>query len=154
MLRTTPRGLAITAMVVLLVALIAACADAKASDRVDRLPQLALERAAIRAAATGGIRSSRYADATPWMKRLSEELVERAFPRSARSMAFCIVNRESGWNPGAISRTDDHGLAQINRPSHPWVSYGRITVDPVYAVAVFVRLSDRGRDWGPWGWSC
>jgi len=119
------------------------------------MPQSQLEHAAIEAAATGGILSSRYGAATPWMKRLSRELVERAFVgANARRMALCVVGRESGFNPGAISSTDDHGLPRINRPSHPWVNFRRITVDPPYAVSVMVRLSGHGRNWGPWGWSC
>jgi len=154
MTRPTDRQLAVAGIIVLLLAVLAVVADADGADRVDRLSQARLERAAERAASTGGIRSSRYADATPWMRRLARELVERAFPRGSRQTALCIVDRESGFNPGAISRTDDHGLPQINRPSHPWVNVRRIVVDPVYAVAVMVRLSHRGRDWGPWGWAC
>jgi hypothetical protein len=141
-------------LVLLILTLVAVAADAKGADRVDRMRTPALERASIRAAATGGIHSHRYGDATPWMRRLSRELVERAFTGSARSWALCVVNRESGFNPGAISRTDDHGLPQINRPSHSWVNYGRITVDPPYAVAVMVKLSRHGHSRGAWGYSC
>jgi len=153
-IRFDPRTLAIAGCVLLLIALIAAVADAKGADRVDRLSRAQLEHAAERAAATGGIRSHRYADATPWMKRLARELIERAFPRESRAWALCVVGRESGFNPGAISRTDDHGLAQINRPSHPWVNVRRLVVDPVYAVAVMVTLSDGGANRSPWGWAC
>lgn len=147
--RAVGLGLLLVAVLVLLVAV----TDARA-DNVDRMPQRQLERAAHAAVHNGGIRSHRYGDASPWLRRLSRELVERAFTGSSRWWALCVVNRESGFNPGAISRTDDHGLPQINRPSHPWVNYPRIIRDPVYAVAVMVRLSERGQSRGPWGWSC
>lgn len=142
-------ALALLLLVVLVVVLVFAD-RASARDRVDRMPQPALERAAIRAVAVGGVRSSRYGDATPWVKRLSRELVERAFAGDARRWALCVVARESGWNPGAISATNDHGLAQINRPSHRGISYARLVVDPPYAVAVFVGLSDGGANRSPW----
>jgi Transglycosylase SLT domain len=151
---STARAVAIALALVAVGVLVVAVSDARGADRVDRLTQPALERAATEAAATGGIRSTRYADATPWMRRLSRELVARAFAGDARRWALCVVERESGFNPGAVSSTDDHGLPQVNRPSHRWVDYRRIVVDPVYAVAVMVRLSDRGRNRGPWGWSC
>jgi hypothetical protein len=87
------------------------------------------------------------------MRRLSYELVERAFtpygPNAVR-WSLCVVNRESGGNPGAISRTDDHGLPQFNRPSHPWIDYTRLKRDPPYAVAIFVRMSRGGSYRSPW----
>jgi hypothetical protein len=49
-----------------------------------------------------------------------------------------------------VSSTGDYGLPQIIRASHPWVDFGRILVDPPYAVAVMVQLSDGGRSRGPW----
>lgn len=155
------RTLAITFAVLLLVVLVVVVAEADGApargDRVDRLPTAKLERLSILAAATGGIRSTRHGDATPWMRRLSRELVERAYAGDAERWALCVVARESGFNPGAVSHTDDHGLAQIHRPSHPWVHYGRLHVDPPYAVAVMVRLSNRGRSRSPWrgyGYAC
>ena len=144
-------GVALFAVVVIV--LLVTAVDAKA-DRVDHLRQTTLERAAHRAVVHGRIRSTRWGDATPWLRRLSRELIERAFTGSSRSWALCVVERESGFNPGAVSRTDDHGLPQINRPSHSWVNYSRIVRDPVYAVAVMVRLSDHGANRQPWGWSC
>lgn len=33
-------------------------------------------------------------------------------------IAECIIQRESGGNPGAISATNDYGLFQINRAAH------------------------------------
>ena len=42
------------------------------------------------------------------------------FPSDARTQrkAACIIRRESGGNPNAISPTRDYGLFQINRAAH------------------------------------
>ena len=42
---------------------------------------------------------------------------------------------ESGWDPGAIGRVDnnDHGLVQINAPSHPDISLEE-AIDPKFAL--------------------
>ena len=40
------------------------------------------------------------------------------FPTQARTKAACIIKRESGGNPAAISPTHDYGLFQINRAAH------------------------------------
>src|SRR5215471_290689 len=73
-----------------LVALVVACAMAKSAD-----PQ--------------AMKAPRYLQA----------IVYRQF-RPAGSWAIrranCIVQRESQWNPRAISRTDDWGLWQLHRP--------------------------------------
>jgi hypothetical protein len=155
MLRMTPRQLAIAGCVVLLIAVIATVADAHAGDQhrrplLQRISQPRLERAAERAVAAGRIHSSRWGDATPWLRNISRELVRRAFAGDAERWALCVVDRESGFNPGAVSSTGDHGLPQIHRTAHRWVDTRRIVVDPVYGVSVFVALSDHGRNRGPW----
>ena len=119
-------------------------------DRVDRLPQSTLEHQAELVVTTGGVICRRHGCATPYMRRLVRELIERAFPVSARSWALCVSRRESGYNPGAISPTSDYGVAQIHLASHPWVNGQRLLVDPVYAVAVFVHLSRHGTERSPW----
>jgi hypothetical protein len=128
--------------------------QASSSTRVERMSQRVLEREARKVAVHGGVTGSCWGCATPYMKRLSYELIDRAFSSSYRSWAHCIVNRESGYNPGAVSRTDDHGLPQFNRPSHSWINYTKVKRDPPYAVACFVRLSRGGSNQGPWGYSC
>ena len=40
------------------------------------------------------------------------------FPPSARTKAACIIKRESGGNPDAVSSTGDYGLFQINAAAH------------------------------------
>ena len=40
------------------------------------------------------------------------------FPPAARSKARCIILRESGGNPDAVSPTGDYGLFQINAAAH------------------------------------
>lgn len=101
----------------------------------------------------GGVTGSCYGCATRRMKMLARRLVIRTF-RPAGSVAvaraLCIARREAGDSPGAISRTDDHGIAQINRPTHPQFDYYRMTHDPVYSVKAFWAVSSHGRDFSPW----
>ena len=40
------------------------------------------------------------------------------FPPSARTRITCIIQRESGGNPRAISPTGDYGILQLNRLAH------------------------------------
>jgi membrane-bound lytic murein transglycosylase MltF len=65
--------------------------------------------------------------------------------------AFCIVGRESSWNPRAVSRTNDHGLFQLNAIHAR--TYGRVwwarRYDPVANVRMAWRLY-RGAGWSPW----
>lgn len=143
-------------------------ARAAAGDRVDRLSQRQLEREARHVARNGGIRCHTVGVgarcATPYMRRLVRELVTRRFrPHGPDAVAWavCVAGRESGFNPAAVSATDDHGAGQLNRPSHPWIDTARIAwrtsasptgwaSDPVYSVAVFAQLADGGRNRGPW----
>ena len=67
--------------------------------------------------------------------------VWRLWGSSAPRM-LCIIDRESGWTPRAVSRTDDHGLVQLNAPS--WARYfGRrwqLRYDPVANVRMGYRV--------------
>lgn len=64
--------------------------------------------------------------------------------------AFCIVGRESSWNPRAVSSTGDYGLFQINYSAHhSSYDWSRI-LQPAYNTAVAWRLSNRGTDFSPW----
>lgn len=101
----------------------------------------------------GGVTGTCHGCATPRMRQLVRRLVVRRFTRAGRAAvrtALCIVKGESGFNPGAISRTDDWGVFQIHRPtwgrSYDW----RRILDPVYGVGVGWAMSSRGRDWTPW----
>lgn len=122
-----------------------------AVDRVSKMSQPTLEREARKVARTGGIVCSRHGCATPYMKRLSYELVARLFDSNNEAWALCVVRRESGGNPGAVSRTDDHNLAQFNRPSwqHAY-DFDLLAWDPVYGARSFFNLSGGGRSRSPW----
>lgn len=64
--------------------------------------------------------------------------------------AFCIVGRESHWNPRAVSRTNDHGLFQINAiHSRSMSDLWARRYDPVVNVHMAWRLY-RGAGWHPW----
>lgn len=55
---------------------------------------------------------------------------------------WCIFGKESSLNPRAVSRTNDHGIAQLNAPS--WARYfGRrwaLVYDPVANVRMAHRV--------------
>lgn len=91
--------------------------------------------------------------ATPRMRALSRRLVIARFAPAgptAVKVALCLVGRESGFNPGAISTTGDHGLPQANYSAHrTTVDWQRI-YDPVYALGVMWSLSHGGTSWSPW----
>lgn len=64
--------------------------------------------------------------------------------------ALCIVRRESGWNPRAVSPTNDYGLFQLNaihaRTFGPrWLQ----VLDPVANVRMAYTLY-RSSGWQPW----
>lgn len=112
-----------------------------------------LAREARYVAAHGGVLGSCHGCSTPRMQRLVRRLIVARFApsgASAVSTALCVARGESGFNPGAISRTGDYGVFQINRPSwersYDWV---RI-LDPVYNVGVGWAMSRRGYSWSPW----
>ena len=74
--------------------------------------------------------------------------VWRLWGQSAPRM-ICIINKESNWNPWAVSRTDDHGLVQLNRPSwqHYFGARWHHRYDPVANVRMGYRV------WRIQGWS-
>ncbi len=66
-------------------------------------------------------------------------------------MARAICTAESGLNPNAVSRTNDHGLCQVNWPSH----YNKVSklsdlYDPEINLQVSARISGNGINWNPW----
>jgi hypothetical protein len=124
-------------------------------------PKLAHDARAL--AQHGGVTGTCHGCATQRMQSLSRRLVVARFQAStnprAVSTALCIVRAESGFNPGAISRTDDWSLAQINRPTHqhehpgwwrPRLGFRVALFDPVFAVGVMWAMSHRGTSWSPW----
>ena len=69
---------------------------------------------------------------------------------SEASNAEKIVRCESVWTPRAVSRTDDHGLFQINRRwnSEGW-RLGANIYDPVWNTRI-ARWFWETRGWGDW----
>ena len=127
-------------------------AAADTATRIDRLSYDQLAKRADRAIHAGHVYSHRWGDASPWLKALCYEMVDRAFsPYGTQAWARMVVNRESGCNPAAInSSSGTTGIAQIHPAYHTWVDFHRVQWDMRYAVATFVRLSRGGRNTGPW----
>lgn len=61
------------------------------------------------------------------------------------------IECESHWNPTAVSSTDDHGLVQINRPSHPEITLSQMN-DPWFALEWMAEQWDANnqRAWTCW----
>lgn len=60
--------------------------------------------------------------------------------------AMLTMSRESGGNPRAISKTDDHGLFQIH---HGLANYGQAIYDPETNVRIAYNMY-KARGWRPW----
>ena len=116
------------------------------------IPYPFLAKVGNRAIRRGHVYSSRWGDASPWLKAICYEMVDRAFsPYGTQGWARHVVNRESGCNPGAINASSGTtGIAQIHPAYHTWIDYYRVKHDMGYALATFVRLSRGGRSTGPW----
>ena len=83
--------------------------------------------------------------------------IRRLFGKDA-GWAMCIVNRESGWNPRAVSATNDHGLFQLNAPT--WQRFfgprWQRVYDPVANVRMAYVIYQRGgrSPWHGGRWTC
>lgn len=78
------------------------------------------------------------------------------FPAALRPVASCIIQRESGGNPSAVSPTRDYGLFQINRAAHKR-QFERMYGAPFERKALDARLNGqyayylyRQVGWSPW----
>lgn len=105
----------------------------------------------------GGTFSVRYGDCSSRLQSLSRELIERTFgPHGTANWALYIVDRESGFCPGAVNTTYSSWtqraqcIAQMIPAYHTWVDYDRCKTDPAYSVKVFAELSNYGTSTGPW----
>ena len=87
-----------------------------------------------------------------WTERELRCVVRIGFDSEA-SNAEQIVRCESVWNPRAVSRTDDHGLFQINRRwnSEGW-RRGANIYDPVWNTRI-ARWFWETRGWDDWACS-
>lgn len=89
-----------------------------------------------------------------WTRDTLEAYVRTVFPEDPDT-AVRIVTAESGWNPNAVSATDDHGLFQINgvhlRPFGVAWGYTRTDLlDPVLNIRVARAVYDEAGGWTPW----
>jgi len=130
-----------------------------ASDQVDRMTNKQLVKESRSVIAHGGILGTGWGQVTPYLRRICQEMIDRAFAPYgswAVSWARHIVRRESGCNPAAVNYTYSDpgeratGLSQMIPNVHTWVDYRRVVRDLWYAVRVFVRLSRGGHNPGPW----
>jgi len=64
-------------------------------------------------------------------------------------VGWAVVMRESGGDPHQITNGVDRGLWQINRPTHPNLSYS-LVMDPVRS-SRWARKQTRHGNWRPWG---
>lgn len=88
-------------------------------------------------------------------------LVEKYFPKGEVDNALVIMAHESGGNPNAVSRTNDHGLMQIHAPL--WTNFFGVTTeqlkDPNLNIELAYKIWDRadgkvGNGQGSWkAWS-
>lgn len=129
-----------------------------AALRTGRLWQLSthdLYQAADMEVKRGGIYSIAWGGASPLLKSLCYEAINREFGSRA-SWARFVVNRESDCNPRATNtkysswRQQAKCIAQLIPAYHTWVDYPRCQRDLRYSVHVFVALSNRGASTGPW----
>jgi len=138
-------------LLVIVAAVLAIAVLAPLSARADIPPQLAKQARYL--AANGGVLSTAHGAATPRMRELVRRLVIARFAPTgsgAVRTALCIVAGESGFNPGAISRTGDYGTFQINKLTwYRTYDWPRI-LDPVYNVNVGWAMSKHGTYWWPW----
>jgi len=159
----------LTILVVVAMSLLASgVGQAAQADRISHLPLKVLKKES-RKVAKRQVYGTCWGCASRYMRRLQEELILRYFPSWNEGLALCIAHRESGLNPHAISRTNDHGVAQLNRPTwdsrwNPRVLYAhpgglgiatdwRKIYDPVYSTWLY-RYMVSLKGFGPWGNHC
>ena len=119
---------------------------------LNQIPYRFLAKVGDKAIRQGHVYSHRWGDASPWLKAICYEMIDRAFgPYGTQGWARYVVNRESGCNPAAInSSSQTTGIAQIHPAYHRWVDFHRVQRDMDYAMRTFLRLSRNGRNTGPW----
>lgn len=83
------------------------------------------------------------------------DLIAAHFPPGEVDRACAVMLCESEGNPNAVSPTNDHGLFQINRPSHE-AAFPRVTGRPWSAVyepgpnVVYAAHLHASSGWRPW----
>lgn len=78
-------------------------------------------------------------------------LCEKYFAGQVQN-CLTMISRESGGNPRAISKTDDHGLAQIH--CDLWCNFFKVSREDLKEPELNIRLArviyDRAGSWRPW----
>lgn len=86
---------------------------------------------------------ARFASAGPWAQRT----------------AVCLMEAESGANPGAVSHTNDYGGPQINYSAHhvelasyfrPARGFTALIFDPAFGAGAMWAMSRAGTSWRSW----
>ena len=82
-------------------------------------------------------------------------LAEAGWPAELRHAAKCTFWRESRWRPGAVSASNDHGLAQLNGF---WAAFfgpeWEHRYEPVANLRMALVVYTRGGGWAPWRAAC
>lgn len=85
--------------------------------------------------------------------KLARTLYKAGFRGHNIREAWAIAMRESNGQASQVSNGVDHGLFQFNYPAWGgeswWNTSLLLTAD--YNAKIAYRLSDGGRNWGPWG---
>lgn len=115
-----------------------------------------------REAALHGVTGHCYGCASAYTKNLVRQVFQKRFApagHAAVNTAICLITRESGLNPQAISATGDYGAAQFNYAAHheahpEWYAPGRgfssLIFDPSYNAGAMFAMSRGGTSWTPW----
>lgn len=112
-----------------------------------------LAQDAQREVARGGIYGRSWGAVSPRLKQIATEMIYFKFGRGyAGKKAWCYAYRESGLNPMALSRTNDHHLFQLNYAAHHHsIDFSRLDKpDVAYGVEAAYRMSHGGSNWSPW----
>jgi len=75
-----------------------------------------------------------------------------------KTVGYPLINcayRESGYNPSAISRTNDHGVFQFNYSAHHgWIDFARLDRGDVYYNVYLAKKMYADSGLAPWGYRC
>jgi len=140
-------------LIAYVVVLVVACSMAASGDSEVKHSNRTLAAELRWTARHGGAYSHAYGAASTYTKTLARRLVVETFAPAgsyAVRKMLCIVSRESNFNPWAISRSGDYGLAQINYYAHHDSFDWRTILDGAHNLRVAWRLSSGGRNFGPW----
>jgi hypothetical protein len=131
--------------------MMAAATTAHASTKKSASPTWAtLNQWGNREIKRGGIYGRGWGQASPKLKYLAERMIVMKFGKD--SPALCYARRESGLNPAALSRTNDHHLFQLNYAAHHnAIDFNKLDTFALgYGIVKAWQMSSHGTDFGPW----